>query len=67
MYNGGLVPPIPEEATIVGFADKVTVVEAAKHPTDLQIYATVRAVDFLEKAGLPWRMRKQKQDRYNEL
>ena len=55
MYNGVLALPVPEGTTIVGFADDLAVVVAAKHPEDVEVYATetVRAVkSWLEKAGL---------------
>lgn len=46
MYNGVLVFPVSEGATIVGFADDLIIVVTAVHPDDMGMHAseTVRRV-----------------------
>lgn len=48
MYDGVLVLSVPEESTIVGFADDLAVVIIAKQPEKMEFYAmeTMRAVNF---------------------
>lgn len=40
MYNEMLVPLVPEESTIVGFADDLAVFVTEKHPEEVQVYTT---------------------------
>lgn len=54
-YNGILVLPIQEEATVIGFADDLAVVVTAKYLENVEVYVTktLRVVKlWLEKAGL---------------
>ncbi|CAD7081162.1 unnamed protein product [Hermetia illucens] len=55
MYNDVLNLPLPEEATVVGYADDIALVVVAKHLEDAELYSSeaISAVKcWLESSGL---------------
>lgn len=55
MYNGMLLFPVADEATLVSFADDLAIVIVAKFPEEVEVYATESAMavkSWLEKTGL---------------
>lgn len=61
MYNEMFIFPVPDEATIVGFADELAMLVEIRHPEDVEVYSsksvgTVKI--WLEKAELTLTVRK---------